>query len=72
MPHPTDPFTTLEPHDQEIGDFYVALARSGTGIEAPKLWKDRQGRFKSPARRPGFSARNNDSVSLVLTSSHSS
>ena len=31
---PTYPFTILEPHDQEIGEFYIERT---TDFEAPKL-----------------------------------
>ena len=34
----------LEPHDQEIGELYVALERRTTDDKAPNLWKGRSGR----------------------------
>ena len=40
---PTVPFPILEPHDQEIGEFYVVQKRRVTDFEAPKLWKGRSG-----------------------------
>ena len=40
---PTDPFTILEPCDQEISSFYVDQKRRATDFEAPKLWKGRSG-----------------------------
>ena len=46
MSHPTDLFTISGPHDQEIGEFYVAIQkRSATDFEAPKLWKGRSGHY---------------------------
>ena len=41
--HPTNRFTILEPHDQEIGENYVAHKRRVTDFEAPKLWKGSSG-----------------------------
>ena len=35
--YPTHPFTILEPHDQEIGEFYVVEERCATEFEARKL-----------------------------------
>ena len=35
--HPTNPFTILVPHDQEIGEFYEVQERRTTDFEAPKL-----------------------------------
>ena len=34
---PTNPFTVLEPQDQEIGEFYVAQECRVTDFGAPKL-----------------------------------
>ena len=34
---PKDPFTILEPRDQEIGEFYVVHERRATDFEDPKL-----------------------------------
>ena len=34
---PTNRFTISEPHEQEIGKFYVAQKRHATDFEAPKL-----------------------------------
>ena len=34
---PTNPFTILEPQDQEIGELYVVQERRATDFEAPKL-----------------------------------
>ena len=34
---PTNRFTISEPHDQHIGEFYVAQKRHMTNFEAPKL-----------------------------------
>ena len=38
---PTDPFTMLEPRDQEIGEFYEIQKLRWTDLEASKLWKGR-------------------------------
>ena len=38
-----NPFTILEPPDQEIGEFYVVLERRAADFEAPKLWKSSSG-----------------------------
>ena len=38
---PTDPFTILEPRDQEIAEFYVARECLATDFKAPKLRKGR-------------------------------
>ena len=40
---PTNPFTMLEPQDQEIGEFYVLQERRATDFEASKLWKGSSG-----------------------------
>ena len=37
--HPTNPFTILEPLDQEIGEFYLAQEGFGTDMKDSKLWK---------------------------------
>ena len=34
---PTNPFTILEPRDQEISKFYVVRERRATDFETPKL-----------------------------------
>ena len=34
---PTNPFTILEPQDQEIGEFYVVQKLLATDLEAPKF-----------------------------------
>ena len=34
---PTNPFTILQPQDQEIGELYVAQKHRATDFEAPKL-----------------------------------
>ena len=36
---PTNLFTTLEPRDQEIGEFYEVEERRATDFEVPKLLK---------------------------------
>ena len=41
--HPTDPFTILEPRDEEIVEFYAEQKRRATDFEAPKLWKGLSG-----------------------------
>ena len=41
--NPTNLFTILGPHDQEIGEYYVVQERRATDFEAPKLWKGRSG-----------------------------
>ena len=41
---PTDPFTILEPRDQEIAVLYAAQERGATDFEAPKLWKGLSGK----------------------------
>ena len=41
--YPTNPFTILEPLDQEIGEFYVVQERHATDLDAPKLWKGSSG-----------------------------
>ena len=43
--YPTNPFTILEPHDQEIGEFYLVRELRATDFEAPKLWKGFSGRL---------------------------
>ena len=35
--YPTDPFTILEPRDQEIAEFYFVQERRATDFEARKL-----------------------------------
>ena len=40
---PTDPFTILELHDQDIGEFYVVQEGRMTDFEASKLRKGRSG-----------------------------
>ena len=45
---PTSPFTILEAHNQEIGEFYVAQEH----CEAPKLWKNRSGWSLRHRHRP--------------------
>ena len=40
---PTNPFTILEPQDQEIGEFYVVQERHMTDFKAPKLWMGSSG-----------------------------
>ena len=40
---PTDPFTILKSHDQEIAEFCVVQERRKTYFEAPKLGKGRSG-----------------------------
>ena len=42
--YPTNPFSILEPQDQEIGEFYVVQERRATDLKAPKLWKGSSGR----------------------------
>ena len=37
MKNPTDHFTIFEPHDQEIGDFFLVQERLTTDHEAPIL-----------------------------------
>ena len=37
MLYPTNPFTILEPRDQEIGQFYVVQKRHAVDFKAPKL-----------------------------------
>ena len=37
LSYPTDTFAISEPHDQEIGDFYVVQERRTTDFEAQKL-----------------------------------
>ena len=41
--NPTNPFTFLEPRNQEIGEIYVVQERRVTDFEAPKLWKGSSG-----------------------------
>ena len=41
--HPTNPFTILEPQDQEISEFYVVQERHTTDFKAPKLWMGSSG-----------------------------
>ena len=41
--NPTNPFTILEPHDQEIDEFYLVQERRVTNFEAPKLGKSSSG-----------------------------
>ena len=40
---PTDPFTILEPRDQDIGEFYEVHERRKTDFEATNLWKSLSG-----------------------------
>ena len=40
---PRNPFSILEPQDQEIREFYVVQERRATNFEAPKLWKGSSG-----------------------------
>ena len=39
---PTGPFTILQPHNQEISEFYVVQERRATDLEAPQLRKGRE------------------------------
>ena len=41
--NPTNPFTNLKPHNQEIGEFSVVQGRRTTDFEAPYLRKCRSG-----------------------------
>ena len=41
--NPTNPFTFLEPRDQEIDEFYLVQERRATDFEAPKLGKGSSG-----------------------------
>ena len=47
---PTNPFTILEPRDQEIGEFYLVQERRATDFEAPKLGKGSSGRLSNLKR----------------------
>ena len=42
---PTNIFTILVPHDQEIGECYVVQECRATDFEAPKLWKGSSGSY---------------------------
>ena len=41
--YPTNPFTILEPRDQEMDEFYLVEGRRATDFEAPKLGKNSSG-----------------------------
>ena len=43
QPDPTEPFTILEPYDQEIGELYLVQERRVTDFEASKLRKGSSG-----------------------------
>ena len=45
--YPTNPFTVLEPRDQEIDKFYLVQERRATDLEAPKLGKSSSGSWIS-------------------------
>ena len=41
--HPADPFTILDPRDQEIDEFNVVQKRRTMDSDAPMLWKGLSG-----------------------------
>ena len=47
----TDPFTILEPRNQEIGEFYVVKTRRTKDFDAPELWKGQSGSSIRPTLR---------------------
>ena len=47
---PTDPITTFDPEDQDIGEFYEAYKRGSTDFIASNLRKGQSGNFERRTR----------------------